>query len=193
MGCFLPARHSIFIWETAWNRIFSCPKVCNVIRHKWNISRMAWRNVMIFFEDGKWHYIFDFMWFYHNQNGVFWEISQKLCFWGFLLFLQKWPSYIKNRLGPLFFTTKPTYSLNLVKNGKAVWSESLVEVAALDRKQKWTITLQWTCVCNKDKYVCNETLPRSALFRFARSRSTSFSSRPLAVPLEIGIRSPQRK
>jgi len=80
--------------------------------------------------------------FYHNQDGVFWEISQKLCFWGFLLFLQKWPSYIKNRLGPLFFTTKPTYSLNLVKNGKAVWSESLVEVAALDRKQKWTITLQ---------------------------------------------------
>ena len=50
--------------------------------------------------------------------------------------------YIKNRLGPIFFTTKPTYSLNLVKNGKAVWSESLVEVAALDRKQKWAITLQ---------------------------------------------------
>ena len=47
---------------------------------------------------------------------------------------------------PLFFTTKPTYSLNLVKNGKAVWSESLVEVAALDRKQKWTITLQWRLV-----------------------------------------------
>ena len=84
--------------------------------------------------------------FYQNQDGVFWEISQKLCFWGFLLFLQKWPSYIKNRLGPLFFTTKPTYSLNLVKNGKAVWSESLVEVAALDRKQKWTITLQWRLV-----------------------------------------------
>ena len=84
--------------------------------------------------------------FYHNQDGVFWEISQKLCFWGFLLFLQKWPSYIKNRLGPLFFTTKPTYSLNLVKNGKVVWSESLVEVAALDRKQKWTITLQWRIV-----------------------------------------------
>jgi len=84
--------------------------------------------------------------FYHNQEGVFWEISQKLCFWGFLLFLQKWPSYIKNRLGPLFFTTKPTYSLNLVKNGKVVWSESLVEVAALDRKQKWTITLQWRIV-----------------------------------------------
>jgi len=36
--------------------------------------------------------------------------------------------------------------LNLVKNGKAVWSESLVEVAALDRKQKWTITLQWRLV-----------------------------------------------
>ena len=84
--------------------------------------------------------------FYHNQDGVFWEISQKLCFWGFLLFLQKWPSYIKNRLGPLFFTTKPTYSLNLVKNGKVVWSESFVEVAALDRKQKWTITLQWRLI-----------------------------------------------
>ena len=115
--------------------------------------------------------------FYHNQDGVFWEISQKLCFWGFLLFLQKWPSYIKNRLGPLFFTTKPTYSLNLVKNGKVVWSESLVEVAALDRKQKWTITLQWRIAFDKDKYVCNETLLSFALFRFARSRSTSFSSR----------------
>jgi len=33
-----------------------------------------------------------------------------------------------------------------VKNGKVVWSESFVEVAALDRKQKWTITLQWRIV-----------------------------------------------
>ena len=107
---------------------------------------MAWRNVMIFFEDGKWHYIFDFMWFLSQSRWWFLRNFPKLCFWGFLLFLQKWPSYIKNRLGPLFFTTKPTYSLNLVKNGKAVWSESLVEVAALDSKQKWTITLQWRIV-----------------------------------------------
>ena len=84
--------------------------------------------------------------FYKNQDGAFWEISQNCVFEVFLLFLQKWPSYIKNRLGPLFFTTKPTYSLNLVKNGKAVWSESWVEVAALDSKQKWTITLQWRIV-----------------------------------------------
>ena len=79
--------------------------------------------------------------FYHNQDGVFWEISQKLCFGVFLLFLKKWPSSITNQLGPLFFTIKQTWSLNFVKNGQAVWSESWVEVAALDRKQKWTITL----------------------------------------------------
>ena len=60
-----------------------------------------------------------------------------------MVFSEKFP---KNRLGPLFFTTKQTYSLNLVKNGKVVWSESFVEVAALDRKQKWTITLQWRIV-----------------------------------------------
>ena len=104
------------------------------------------RNVMIFFEDGKWHYIFGFMWFLSQSRWCFLRNFPKTVFLRFFIVFAKWPSYIKNRLGPLFFTTKPTYSLNLVKNGKAVWSESLVEVAALDRKQKWTITLQWRIV-----------------------------------------------
>lgn len=107
---------------------------------------MAWRNVMIFFEDGKWHYIFGFMWFLSQSRWCFLRNFPKTVFLRFFIVFAKMTILYQNRLGPLFFTTKPTYSLNLVKNGKAVWSESLVEVAALDRKQKWTITLQWRLV-----------------------------------------------
>jgi len=60
--------------------------------------------------------------------------------------------------------------LNLVKNGKAVWSESLVEVAALDRKQKWTITLQWRLVFatnSKTKFNTFATRLSFALHYFA--------------------------
>ena len=133
MGCFLPARHIIFIWETAWNRIFSSPKVCNVIRHTWNISRMAWRNVMIFFEDGKWHYIFGFMWFLSQSRWCFLRNFPKTVFLRFFYCFCKNDHLIsKTGLGPYFS----------LPNQPIVWI--LWRMARQFGQNPWLKLLLWT-------------------------------------------------
>ena len=93
---------------------------------------MAWRNVMIFFEDGKWHYIFGFMWFYHNQDGVFWEISQNCVFKVFNCFCKNDHLISKTGLGPYFS----------LPNQPIVWI--LWRMARQFGQNPWLKLLLWT-------------------------------------------------
>ena len=63
LGCFLPVKALFWARESSKMCVFWPRKVGNVTVQICNISRMAWRNAMIFLGGGNRHYIFDFRWF----------------------------------------------------------------------------------------------------------------------------------
>ena len=144
LGCFLPVKALFWARESSKMCVFWPRKVGNVTVQICNISRMAWRNAMIFWgvEIGIISLISGG--FYLKQDGSFGWKAKKLCFWGFFNFQPKRPSSIKNGLRTLFFIIRTNYGSNAVKNGLVVLSQCCLEVCVWHRNWK---------VQNLDKYV----------------------------------------
>jgi len=159
LGCFLPVKAVFWARESSKMCVFWPRKVGNVTVQICNISRMAWRNAMIFWGGGNWHYIFDFRWFLSQTRWWFWMKSQKTMFLRFFQFSAKTTIFYQKRFKDLIFhhQNKLWFKCSKKWSGSSVtmlpWSLCLAQ--KLKSPNFGQIRCISNCVWNIDKYVGN--------------------------------------